>query len=70
MAAKGTKVYYITGNHDEKLRRFSNTKMGNIYILDKLVLNIDGKRAWFFHGDFIVDMSHGSTRPDPNYLIR
>ncbi|MCB0465018.1 MAG: UDP-2,3-diacylglucosamine diphosphatase [Aequorivita sp.] len=50
-AAKGTKVYYITGNHDEKLRRFSNTKMGNIQIVDKLLLNLDGKKAWFFHGD-------------------
>lgn len=51
LATKGTKVYYITGNHDEKLRRFSNTKMGNIQILDKLLLNLDGKKAWFFHGD-------------------
>lgn len=51
LAAKGTKVYYITGNHDEKLRRFSDTKMGNIRLLDKLVLNLDGKKAWFFHGD-------------------
>ena len=48
LAAKGTKVYYITGNHDEKLRRFSNTKMGNIQIVDKLLLNLDGKKAWFF----------------------
>ena len=61
MAAKGTKVYYITGNHDEKLRRFSDTKMGNIYILDKLVLNIDGKRAWFFHGD-VFDASIQHTK--------
>jgi UDP-2,3-diacylglucosamine pyrophosphatase LpxH len=51
LATKGTRVYYITGNHDEKLRRFSDTKMGNIHILNKLVLNLDGKKAWFFHGD-------------------
>lgn len=61
LAAKGTKVYYITGNHDEKLRRFSDTKMGNIYILDKLVLNLDGKRAWFFHGD-VFDASIQHTK--------
>ncbi|MDC8004192.1 UDP-2,3-diacylglucosamine diphosphatase [Aureisphaera galaxeae] len=61
LAAKGTKVYYITGNHDEKLRRFSETKMGNIYILDKLVLNLDGKRAWFFHGD-VFDASIQHTK--------
>ncbi|WP_313807385.1 UDP-2,3-diacylglucosamine diphosphatase [Flavobacterium sp.] len=49
--SKGTTVYYITGNHDEMLRKFSDTKMGNFSILDKLVLEIDGKKAWFFHGD-------------------
>ncbi len=60
-ASKGTKVYYITGNHDEKMRRFSDTKMGNIQILDKLVLNLDGKKAWFFHGD-IFDASIQHTK--------
>ena len=59
LAAKGTMVYYLSGNHDEKLRRFSDTKMGNIYILDKLVLEIDGKKAWFFHGDvFDASIQH------------
>ncbi|SRX56170.1 UDP-2,3-diacylglucosamine diphosphatase [Aequorivita sp. CIP111184] len=59
LATKGTKVYYITGNHDEKLRRFSDTKMGNIQIVDKLLLNLDGKRAWFFHGDvFDASIQH------------
>jgi UDP-2,3-diacylglucosamine pyrophosphatase LpxH len=58
-ATKGSKVYYITGNHDEKLRRFSNTKMGNIQIIDKLLLNLDGKKAWFFHGDvFDASIQH------------
>ncbi|WP_417355166.1 UDP-2,3-diacylglucosamine diphosphatase [Flavobacterium sp.] len=50
-AAKGTNVYYITGNHDEMLRKFSDTTMGNFSIVDKVVLEIDGKKAWFFHGD-------------------
>ncbi len=58
-ATKGTKVYYITGNHDEKLRKFSETKMGNIHVVDKLVLNLDGKKAWFFHGDvFDASIQH------------
>jgi len=51
MASKGTEVFYITGNHDEILRKFGNTAMGNLHILDKLVLDLDGKKAWFFHGD-------------------
>lgn len=51
MASKGVQVYYITGNHDEMLRKFSGTIMGNVHIVDKLVLDLDGKKGWFFHGD-------------------
>ena len=56
MASKGVEVYYITGNHDEMLRKFSNTSMGNFKVMDKLVLNLDGKKAWIFHGD-VFDVS-------------
>ena len=51
MSTKGTKVYYITGNHDEFLRKFTDLHMGNISLIDKLVLELDHKRAWIFHGD-------------------
>ncbi|MAW93794.1 MULTISPECIES: UDP-2,3-diacylglucosamine diphosphatase [unclassified Leeuwenhoekiella] len=61
LAAKGTKVYYITGNHDEKLRKFSPVELGNISVLDKLVLNLDGKKAWIFHGD-VFDASIQHTK--------
>jgi len=58
-AAKGTKVYYITGNHDEMLRKFSEAQIGNFAILDKLVLKLDGKKAWIFHGDvFDASVQH------------
>lgn len=56
MAAKGTKVYYITGNHDDALRRYSDFSSGNIHLRDKLVLQLRGKSYWFFHGD-IFDAS-------------
>ena len=56
MAAEGTEVIYITGNHDELLRKFSDTEIGNISIVDKAVLELDGKRAWIFHGD-VFDVS-------------
>jgi UDP-2,3-diacylglucosamine pyrophosphatase LpxH len=56
MASNGVEVIYITGNHDEMLRKFSDTTIGNISIVDKAVLEIDGKKAWFFHGD-IFDIS-------------
>ncbi|WP_179353827.1 UDP-2,3-diacylglucosamine diphosphatase [Winogradskyella vidalii] len=55
-AANGTEVVYITGNHDEMLRKFTDTEIGNVSIVNKLVLDIDGKRAWFFHGD-VFDIS-------------
>ncbi len=51
LLSSGTKVYYLTGNHDEMLRKFTDFKMGELEILDKLVLNLDGKKAWIFHGD-------------------
>ena len=56
MAANGVKVTYITGNHDELLRKFTDTTIGNISIVNKLVLEIDNKKAWIFHGD-VFDVS-------------
>ncbi len=60
MTSKGTKVYYITGNHDEMLRKFSDSIVGNFSILDKLVLTLDDdKKAWIFHGDvFDASVQH------------
>jgi UDP-2,3-diacylglucosamine pyrophosphatase LpxH len=48
---QGTQIYYLTGNHDEVLRRFSDMEAGNFHLRDKLLLDIDGKKVWFFHGD-------------------
>lgn len=56
MAADGTEVIYITGNHDEMLRKFSGSTIGNIRIVNKVVLELNGKKAWFFHGD-VFDVS-------------
>jgi len=57
---KGTEVYYITGNHDEFMRNFDEMSMLNLHKLDKLVLSIDGKNYWFFHGDvFDISMQGG-----------
>ncbi|GGC85605.1 UDP-2,3-diacylglucosamine hydrolase [Flavobacterium lutivivi] len=59
LASKGTKVYYITGNHDELLRKFSDSFMGNFCVVDKLVLDLDGNKAWIFHGDvFDASVQH------------
>lgn len=59
LIAGGTKVYYITGNHDEMLRKFVGFNIANFHITNKLVLTIDKKKAWIFHGDvFDVTMKH------------
>ncbi len=57
---KGVKIYYITGNHDEMLRKFVGLKIGSLQIVNKLVLDLpDNKKAWIFHGDiFDVTMQH------------
>ncbi|QJD96755.1 UDP-2,3-diacylglucosamine diphosphatase [Mucilaginibacter robiniae] len=55
----GVPVYYLTGNHDEMLRKFTDLKLGKFQLLNKLLLNVDGKKAWIFHGDvFDVTMQH------------
>jgi UDP-2,3-diacylglucosamine pyrophosphatase LpxH len=59
-SAKGTRVYYITGNHDEMLRKFADTTIGNFSIVNKVVLELDGKKAWFFHGDVFDSSVHSA----------
>src|SRR6185312_13716700 len=60
LISKKVKIYYITGNHDEMLRKFTGLKMSSLEIVDKLILPLDNnKTAWFFHGDvFDVTMQH------------
>jgi len=59
LLSKGTQIYYVTGNHDEMLRKFKGFKLGNFKIVNKLSLHLDGKKAWIFHGDvFDVTMKH------------
>ena len=57
---KGVKIIYVTGNHDEMLRKFTGFKMGSFKIVDKVILELDNeKKAWVFHGDvFDVTMQH------------
>lgn len=57
--SEGVPVHYMTGNHDEMLRKFADFDLGSFHLRNKMVLNIDGKKAWIFHGDvFDVTMQH------------
>ena len=59
LSENGTKVFYIPGNHDEMLRKFEGLEIGNISVCNKVIMNLDGRKAWFFHGDvFDVCMQH------------
>lgn len=59
LLSKGTEVVYITGNHDEMLRKFVGFKLGAFSIENKVVLDFDEKKTWIFHGDvFDVTMKH------------
>lgn len=59
LVATGVKVYYITGNHDEMLRKFSGFKMGSLEIVNKLILQQGKSKLWIFHGDvFDVTMQN------------
>jgi UDP-2,3-diacylglucosamine pyrophosphatase LpxH len=58
----GTRVIYITGNHDEMLRRYSDLSMGSFILADKFLLEIDGKSIWVFHGDVFDNSTKGGAK--------
>lgn len=62
MMQKDTKVIYITGNHDEFLRKYTDLSMGNLFVTDKYLLEIDGKKHWIFHGDIFDHTTKGGAK--------
>jgi UDP-2,3-diacylglucosamine pyrophosphatase LpxH len=49
---RGTNVIYVTGNHDEFLRRYSGMSFGNIHLVDEAIhTTADGREFWVVHGD-------------------
>jgi len=55
-ARKGTKVFYVVGNHDEFLRKYldflEDKDFGNLEIADEFVHETaDGRKLWVLHGD-------------------
>ena len=57
--ADGVPVTYLTGNHDEMLRKFTDFQLGSLTLTNKLSLRFGKERAWVFHGDvFDVSMQH------------
>ncbi len=62
LLSNGTRVIYITGNHDEMMRRYSDIQIGNFQLTDKLVMEINGKMTWIFHGDVFDATTKGGAK--------
>lgn len=62
MMKDGTRVFYITGNHDELLRKYSDIQLSNFTLTDKLVLEINNKMTWIFHGDVFDNTTRGAAK--------
>jgi len=59
LISKGVEVTYITGNHDEMLRKFNGFELGSFSIVNKTTVPLKDGKAWIFHGDvFDVTMQH------------
>jgi UDP-2,3-diacylglucosamine pyrophosphatase LpxH len=51
-AKRGSRIVYVTGNHDEFLRRYSGIHFGNIELCDEAEhVTATGQRLWVLHGD-------------------
>lgn len=62
LMTSGTRVIYVTGNHDEMLRRYSDLQLGQFQLTDKLVIEIDNKMTWIFHGDVFDNTTKGGAK--------
>jgi UDP-2,3-diacylglucosamine pyrophosphatase LpxH len=61
LSSQGTEIYYITRNRDEMLRKLSDQNLSNIELIDKLLLEMEDKKAWIFHGD-VLDASANHSK--------
>lgn len=52
LTKRGTDVIYVTGNHDEFLRKYSDLAIGNLQLVDRAEhQTADGRRLLVVHGD-------------------
>ena len=65
-AAAGTEVHYICGNHDTLMHKFSGETLGGFRVGNQLLLDLDGRKTWIFHGD-IFDLLPGRTKWYPKF---
>lgn len=58
----GCEIIYVTGNHDELIRRYSGFELGKFKIVDKYIFEADGKSHWVFHGDVFDRTTKGYAK--------
>jgi UDP-2,3-diacylglucosamine pyrophosphatase LpxH len=52
LCKRGSRLVYVTGNHDEFLRKYSDLLIGNLELVDEAVHHAaDGRRLLVVHGD-------------------
>ena len=52
LAKRGAEIVYVTGNHDEFLRKYSDIALGNLRIVDRAEHEgVAGSRVLVIHGD-------------------
>ncbi|WP_309084490.1 UDP-2,3-diacylglucosamine diphosphatase [Chelativorans sp.] len=60
-ARKGTRIFYIAGNHDEFLRPFQGVHFGGIVVSDRAIHEAaDGRRFLVLHGDQFDAVVHNA----------
>jgi UDP-2,3-diacylglucosamine pyrophosphatase LpxH len=61
LSKNGVPVYYITGNHDEFLRKFAKSKFENVILLNRVDhTTADGRKLLVIHGDQFESVTHAS----------
>jgi len=68
LLTRKTKVTYLTGNHDEMLRKFAGFKLANLTIDNKAVLDLEGRVADVPVGHVAVTLVGGQKRVQDGLL--
>lgn len=63
--SNGTKISYVIGNCDKQLKKFVGQQIGSISIVNKLLLDLDGKKTWVL-GDNML----GSTLKHTKWISK
>ncbi|MFS4468235.1 UDP-2,3-diacylglucosamine diphosphatase [Maribacter sp. 2210JD10-5] len=61
LSIKGTKVYYVNDKGDEAFFSSKIKSLGNIEFCERLILQVDQKKIWFFNGAFFNANSKYTT---------